>query len=98
MSIYRHNRYFPNEDIIVRQIEGEYLLLPIASGIGDDSDEIYTLNETGIAIWEKLSPEKTLDNVIDEICMEYSADKSEIMADVIGLMQELFNRKIVICC
>ncbi len=89
--------YTQNKDIIIRKIEGEYLMIPIASGIGDMEDEMYTLNETGIAIWEKLSPEKTLGTIIDGLCEEYDADKKEITNDVIGLIEELFKRKIVLC-
>lgn len=90
-------QYLKNQDIIIREIEGEYLMIPIASGIGDMEDEMYTLNETGIVIWEKLSPEKTLETIIDELCNEYDADRKEIAADVIGLIEELFKRKIVLC-
>ena len=90
-------KYFRNVDVIIREIEGEYLMIPIASGIGDMEDEMYTLNKTGIAIWEKLSPDKTLETVIEELCVEYDADKRDIKTDVIGLIEELFKRKIVLC-
>jgi len=89
-------KYYHNKDVIVREIEGEYLMIPIASGIGDMEDEMYTLNETGIAVWEKLSPEKTLENIINELCEEYSADRNEIETDVIGLIDELYKRNIVL--
>ncbi len=92
-----NKKYFQNEDVIIREIEGEYLMIPITSGIGDMEDEMYTLNETGIAIWEKLSPEKTLEAIIDELCEEYDADQKEITNDVIGLIEELFKRKIILC-
>ena len=97
MNININKKYFCNEDVIVREIEGEYLMIPIASGIGDMEDEMYTLNETGIAVWEKLSSDKTLETVIKELCEEYDAKKDEISTDVIGLIEELFKRKIVLC-
>jgi Coenzyme PQQ synthesis protein D (PqqD) len=96
-SINIEKKYFCNDDIIVRRIEDEYLMIPISSGIGDMEDEMYTLNETGIVIWEKLSPDKTLETVISEICEEYTAGRKEITKDVIGLIEELFKRKIVLC-
>lgn len=92
-----NSSYIKNTNIIIREIEGEYLMIPIASGIGDMEDEMYTLNKTGIAIWEKLSPETTLETIIDELCEEYDAEKKEITNDVIGLIEELFKRKIVLC-
>ncbi|MCK5099101.1 MAG: PqqD family protein [Desulfobacteraceae bacterium] len=92
-----NKKYFRNKDVIVREIEGEYLMVPIASGIGDMEDEMYTLNKTGVAIWKKLSPEKTLKTIIDELCQEYDANKKKITADVFGLIEELFKRKIILC-
>ena len=44
--------YVPSEDVVAREIEGEMIIVPIASGIGDMEDELYTLNETGKAIWK----------------------------------------------
>jgi hypothetical protein len=36
-----------SDDIVSRDIEGELIIVPITSGIGDLEDELYTLNETG---------------------------------------------------
>jgi hypothetical protein len=44
------SKYLPSQDVVARDIEGELILVPIASGIGDMEDEIYTLNDTGRAI------------------------------------------------
>ena len=43
--------YAPSEDIVAREIEGELIIVPLVSGIGDMEDELYTMNETGRAIW-----------------------------------------------
>lgn len=90
-------KFFCNENVIIREIEGEYLMIPITSGIGDMEDEMYTLNETGIAILKKLDSKKALHTVIDELCEEYNGDKQTISADIIGLVEELFKRKIILC-
>ena len=50
-------------DVVAREIEGEILIVPLVAGIGDTDDELYTLNETGQAIWEKLDGERTLNEV-----------------------------------
>jgi len=39
--------YIPSEDVVAREIEGELIIVPLAAGIGDLEDELYTLNETG---------------------------------------------------
>jgi hypothetical protein len=46
--------YRPSEDVVVREIEGEVVIVPLTSGIGDLEDELFTLNETGRAIWSRI--------------------------------------------
>ena len=50
----------PSDDIVAREIEGEIIIVPLVAGIGDADDELYTLNETGQAIWAHLDGQKTL--------------------------------------
>ena len=90
-------KYFRNEDVIVREIEDEYVMVPIESGIGDMDGTVHTLNAMGIAIWEKLSPDKTLETIVDELCQETDADKKEIKNDITGFIEELLKRKLIIC-
>ena len=89
--------YIPSDGVVARMIEGELVIIPISSGIGDLEDDMYTLNETGIVIWDKLEPGKSLEALIDELCGEYDAEKASISQDVIGLLEELLNRKIIVC-
>jgi len=37
--------YTLSENIVARDIQGELIIVPITSGIGDFEDEIFTLNE-----------------------------------------------------
>jgi hypothetical protein len=41
----------PSDDVVAREIEGDIMIVPLVAGIGDADDELYTLNETGRAIW-----------------------------------------------
>jgi hypothetical protein len=88
--------YLPSEDIVVREIEGELIIVPLTSGVGDMEDELFTLNETGKAIWEKLDGRKTLEHVVCELRAEFEASPGEIERDVIGLVEELLKRKMLV--
>ena len=88
--------YLPSEDIVVREIEGELIIVPLVSGIGDMEDELFTLNETGRVIWEKLDGRKPLGDIAGELSAEYEASPGEIERDVIGLVEELLRRKIIV--
>ncbi|MCX6701047.1 MAG: PqqD family protein [Methanomicrobiales archaeon] len=84
-----------SDDIVSREIEGELIIVPIASGIGDTEDELYTLNETGRSIWERIDGKRSLKNIADDLVIEYAAPLDIITRDVLGLVGELNRRKIV---
>ena len=86
----------PSEDVVAREIEGELIIVPLAAGIGDMEDELYTLNETGKAIWDRLDGVRSLRQIASELAAEYSAPTADIERDVIGLVAELARRKMLI--
>lgn len=88
--------YIPSEDVVAREIEGELIIVPITSGIGDLEDEIYTLNESGKAIWDKLDGKRSLKDVVDCLSLEFEAPVAEIERDVLGLVEELLKRKMLV--
>lgn len=86
----------PSEDVIARMIEDELIIVPLVAGIGDRDDELFTLNETGRAVWSRLSGEKSLRTIVEELAVEFSALPGEIEKDVLGLMTELMRQKMVV--
>jgi hypothetical protein len=87
----------PSDDVVSREIEGELIIVPIASGIGDMEDELYTLNDTGRAIWQRLDGKRTLREVAADLAVHYSSPLDQIIHDVLGLAGELAKRKILVC-
>ena len=85
----------PSEDIVAREIEGELIIIPLAAGIGDMEDELYTLNETGKAIWSRLDGKTTLGQIAADLMNEFDAPAADIERDVLGLLDELVRRRIV---
>jgi hypothetical protein len=88
--------YKPSEDIVARLIEGELIIVPLAAGIGDMEDELYTLNDTGRAIWDRLDGRTTLNEVVNALADTFEARPGEVEQDVAGLVAELFRRKIIV--
>ena len=80
--------YGVSDDVVAREIEGEIIIVPLVAGIGDLEDELFTLNETGKAIWDRLDGRRSLNDVIAELAVEYQAEPEEIENDVLGLTQE----------
>jgi hypothetical protein len=85
-----------SEDVVARNIEGELIIVPLTYGIGNMEEEIYTLNDTGRAIWEKLDGQKSLREVVEALKTEFEATPEMIEGDVLGLMRELLKRRIVV--
>ena len=88
--------YVVSEDVVAREIEGEIVIVPLVAGIGDADDELYTLNETGAALWRTLDGSRTVRAVAAELGEEFSAAADVIERDVVGLLEELVRRGIVV--
>ena len=88
--------YVPSEDVVAREIEEELIIVPLAAGMGDTEDELYSLNETGRAIWGRLDGKASLKDVVDELCVEFEAPAGEIERDVMGLVGELLKRRMLV--
>ena len=89
-------KYAPSEDVVAREVQGEFVIIPITSGIGDLEDEIFSLNETGRAIWNKLDGKKMLKDVVNDLSEEFEAPIEEIQKDVLGLADELLKRRMLV--
>ena len=88
--------YVPSEDVVARIIEDELIIVPLVAGVGDADEELYTMNETGKAIWMRLDGKKTLREVAADLSNEFIAITEVIEKDIIGLIEELSNRKMVV--
>jgi hypothetical protein len=88
--------YRPSDEVVDRDIEGEIILVPLTGGVGELEDELFTLNETGKSIWRMLDGKRCLREVVEHLRLEYDGDEPEMVRDVLGLVQELLNRRMVV--
>lgn len=88
--------YKVSDDVVAREIQGEFILIPVTSGIADMEDEIFALNETGKAIWHRLDGTRTLKEVVEDLSLEFSGSPENIRNDALGLVGELLKRKMVV--
>ena len=85
----------PSDDVVAREIEGEIIIVPLVAGIGDSDDELYTLNETAQAIWQKLDGRRTLGEVAAALTQEFEVPQIDLEADILGFAGELARRGIL---
>lgn len=89
--------YMPSENVVAREVQGEFIIIPLTSDIGDLEDEIYTLNETGLAIWNNLDGKRSLKDLADKLSSEFKTPAhKDIQKDILGLAEELLKRKMLI--
>ena len=88
--------YAVSQEVVAREIEGELIIVPLAAGIGDLEDELYTLNDSGKAVWALLDGGRSLKQVVQVLSDEYEAPLEEIEQDVLGLVGELARRRILV--
>ena len=88
--------YKPSEDVVAREIQDEFILIPVTAQIGDSEDEIFSLNETGREIWNRLDGKKSLKGIKDELVKEFESASGEIEKDVLGLVGELLKKKMLV--
>jgi len=82
----------PSEDVVAREIEGEIIIVPLVAGIGDADDELYTLNESGQAIWQLLDGSRALGQVVAVLAKNFDAPSAELEAELLGFVGELLQR------
>jgi len=90
--------YKLSEDVVARDIHGEFVIIPITSGIGGSDDEIFSLNNFGKAIWDKLDGKRSLKEIAKALASEFQGLEIEIEKDCLGLSGELLKRKMIIKC
>ena len=88
--------YMPSDDVVAREIEGELIIVPLTSGIGDMEDDLFTLNETGRAIWDRLDGKKNLKEIVAELRNGFEDKAGKIEQDVVGLTSELLKRRMLV--
>ena len=96
MAIDIYSVYIPSEDIVAREIKGELIIIPLAAGVGDLEDELFTLNDTAKAIWKQLDGKRNLAEITANLVNEYHTNPDVIEQDVLGIVNELVNLKIVV--
>jgi hypothetical protein len=95
-NIHNDTVFTISEDVVAREIEGELIIVPLVAGIGDLEDELFTLNETGKAIWKQIDGKNNVETIIANLMQFYKAEREEIEQDVLGLVAELAKRKMVV--
>ena len=79
-----------NTSIVSRRIAGEAVLVPIRKNVAD-LDSIYTLNDSGAAIWEHIDGSRSLRQVLASLVEEFEVEEDQARQDMLELVVELVS-------
>lgn len=79
----------PSDDVVARVIEGEIIIVPLGAALSDTDNELFTLNEVGKAVWDRLDGKRSLADVAAELAGEFDAPAAKIQADVLGFAAKM---------
>ena len=88
--------YAISEEVVAREIQDELVIVPITSGAASLEEELYTLNDSGRAIWKALDGKNSLKAAIRKLSAQFDAEPSVIEKDVLGLVAELLKRRMLV--
>jgi len=82
-------------DMVARTVEGEEILVPIVRS-AEEVDSIYTLNEVGSFIWERLDGARSVTDILDAVGEEYEGDVDYMSRTVLEFVNDLVEIKAVV--
>ncbi len=87
-------RFIRNRDVVSRQIEGELVIVPIRRGVGD-LNSLYTLNPVGSTLWDFMTEEHTLPEMVHRVCDEFEVTSTQAMADIQEFLGSMLEEKLI---
>ena len=88
--------YAKSRDLVEREIEGEIIIVPLTSGIGDLEDELFSLNKVGKDVWARIDGKEAVSQIVKELEEIYQVEREKLTQDVLGFLEELEKRKLIV--
>ena len=80
--------YRKDDSIVSRSIEDEVILVPIRQNVAD-LESIYTLNEVGAYIWDKIDGQRTVAELLALTVEEFEVSEEEAQKDLTEFIEQL---------
>ncbi len=87
-------RFVRNQNVVSRQIEGELIIVPVRSGVGD-MNSLYTLNPVGSVLWEFMAQEHSLPEMVQRVCDEFEVTSTQAKDDIQVFLDSMLEEKLI---
>jgi hypothetical protein len=88
------SKFTHSPSIVSRKTDDEYVLVPVTDNIAD-MNSVFTLNETGSFIWERMDGIHTLGDIVNDVISEYETDYDTAVKDVLEFVSDMANYLII---
>jgi len=82
------------KDFVTRSIGNQTLVVPLTGSVGD-LNAIYSLNETGAAIWQMIRDRIPLPQIADAVCRKFEVSAEEAAADIKDFIADLHHSGLI---
>lgn len=89
-----HARFIRAQEVVSRKIEGELIIVPIRSGVGD-LNSLYTLNPVGSVLWDFMAEDHTVAEMVQRVCDEFEVTATQAQQDIESFLNSLVEEKLV---
>jgi hypothetical protein len=87
-------RFIRNHEVVSRKIEGELIIVPIRSGVGD-LNSLYTLNPVGAVLWDFMTEGHTVPEMVQRVCDEFDVATTQAQQDIEAFLDSLIEEKLI---
>lgn len=86
--------YIRTDEVLRRQVVGQNLLVPLRGEVAH-LQQIFSLNETGDYIWERLDGHLNVSALAEAVAAEFETTREAATADVSAFLDDLETRGLV---
>jgi hypothetical protein len=83
MASFMTSRVTVPDDVLMRELDGESVILNLAS------EQYYGLDEVGTRMWQLLSTPKTIEDAYEILLTEYDVEPDRLLHDMQELIEQL---------
>jgi hypothetical protein len=79
-----------SDEYLHHEVDNEIVMMNINSGL------YISLNETGKSIWLILEEPKSLDEIMENLAVEYNVTAEQLKKDTVPFIEKLVEKKIIV--
>lgn len=83
MAATLRDAYAPGPDVVFRELDGEAVLLDLATGV------YFGLNATGTRMWQLIEKHRLLARVVPRLAQEFDAPGTQLESDLLTFVAQL---------